>query len=53
MARDLLGVTYPAAKALIEKLIAARVLNAETVHQGGTAFYLAGELLAALDSVMQ
>ncbi len=53
MARDFLGITYPAARALIERLVEAEILNAQTVSVRGTAYYTAGQLLRALDAPME
>jgi len=49
IARDFLGITYPAAKALIERLVSNRILSSESVTISGTAFFVAGELLDALN----
>lgn len=48
----ILGVTYPAAKTLIHRLIDAGVIAAESVRVRGTSFYVARDLIAALDSPM-
>ena len=53
MARDFLGITYPAARALIERLVDAEILNAQTASVRGTAYYIAGQLLRALESPME
>jgi hypothetical protein len=53
MARDFLRITYPAARALIERLVEAEVLNAQTVSVRGTAYYVAGHLLRAVEAPME
>ncbi len=45
-----LKLSYPATKALIERLVDAEVLNRAAVTIKGTAYYVAGELLRALDA---
>jgi Fic family protein len=49
MARDFLGITYPAAKALIDRLVAAEILSPNSIVIRGTAYYVAGGLLNSLN----
>jgi hypothetical protein len=53
MARDFLGITYPAARALIERLVEAEILNTQTVSVRQTAYFVAGPLLQALEAPME
>jgi cell filamentation protein, protein adenylyltransferase len=53
MARDFLGITYPAARALIERLVEAEILNAQTVSVRQTAYFVASPLLRALEAPME
>jgi Fic family protein len=45
-----LGITYPAARNLIDRLVEAEILSSESVNIRGTAFYLGRELLTALEA---
>jgi Fic family protein len=49
MARDLLHMTYPAAKALIDRLLEAKILSPAAIRIRGTAFYIGTELLGVLE----
>jgi len=49
MARDFLRITYPAAKALVDRLVAAEILSRDSIVIRGTAYYVAGELLNSLN----
>jgi Fic family protein len=50
IACKILGITYPPAKKLMERLVEARVLDAETVVVRGTTYYFGGDLLSALSA---
>jgi Fic family protein len=45
-----LGVTYAAAKASMEKLINANILDPDPVYFNGTRFYMARELIQLIDA---
>ncbi len=53
MARDFLGVTYPAARALMDRLVDAKILDDVTIAVKGTAFYVASPLLRALETPIE
>jgi len=50
MAVKRLGVTYASAKASIEKLVEAKILDADTVTYKGTTYWIATELTDAVES---
>ncbi len=53
IARTVTGLTYPAARDLIERLITAEILGSEAKTIRGTAFYVANTLVRALDSPVE
>lgn len=53
IARDLLGVKYPSAKALIDRLVEAGILDAETIVVSGTSFYVANNIIHAIESPIE
>jgi Fic family protein len=50
MARDMLGIKYPSARALIDTLVKADILDTETIAANGTAFYVANNIIRAIES---
>lgn len=53
MARDKLGVTYQAAKASVEKLIAAGILDERPAQYKGTTYWFAEELIDAVHAPLR
>jgi Fic family protein len=53
IARDLLEIKYPSAKALIDRLVEAGILNSETIVISGTSYYIASELINAIESPIE
>jgi Fic family protein len=49
-ASRILGVTYQAARASVDKLVNARILKPEPIQIGGTGYYIAPEILALLEA---
>ncbi|GAC1541960.1 MAG: hypothetical protein NVS2B17_19930 [Candidatus Velthaea sp.] len=49
IARDELGITYPAARAQIDRLLQANILGPEAATVQGTAYYFASEIMAVLE----
>jgi hypothetical protein len=53
IARDLLEIKYLSAKALIDRLVEVGILNSETIVISGTSYYVASELINAIQSPIE
>ncbi|MGA3037410.1 MAG: Fic family protein [Vulcanimicrobiaceae bacterium] len=53
IARDLLEISYPSARALIDRLIEVGILQSKAIVLAGTAYYAADELIHAIDSPIE
>lgn len=52
-AQKILGVTPPAARSSLQKLVDVGILGPEPVQRGKTGYYLAAELLSAIDAPLE